>query len=297
MIDYYEILELNEFSTLEDIKKNYKKLAKKYHPDKNNSFNAGEQFILIKEAYDILSDNHRRKIYDYQRRFYFLKDYDFIESEIDYLNSLYENINNSYEIRFCKILFNTMPENIKQYFYNLKKDIFNENKDNSKEIIVPPKYIDIKNLNCDYTINLNISFKDYYDNILKKIIIHTKDFICYLFIRDFKNIHIKHGDYLFNINFIINNNKFIKKNNDLVFIKNINIYELLFKKSYEIYLPNSNTIKVKKEKSNVYIYKGLGLVSNNLYNKRGDFYVVFNLDHSKDYSQYENEIKKIFDYL
>ena len=67
----------------------------------------------------------KKNIYDYQRRFYFLKDFELSEYEISYLNTLYEKINNSYEIKFCKILFNTLPKEFypkikysqKKYFY------------------------------------------------------------------------------------------------------------------------------------------------------------------------------------
>lgn len=59
---YYEILEINNTASIEDIKKAYKKLALKYHPDKNKSINANEQFRLISEAYQVLTD--QREQYD-----------------------------------------------------------------------------------------------------------------------------------------------------------------------------------------------------------------------------------------
>ena len=61
--DYYKILELNKYATQDDIKKSYKKLALKYHPDKNNGDDT--KFKEISEAYEILSDNNRRGQYDY----------------------------------------------------------------------------------------------------------------------------------------------------------------------------------------------------------------------------------------
>jgi len=53
--DYYKILEINQNSSLEDIKKAYHKLAFKYHPDKNPSKEAEEKFKVINEAYTKLS--------------------------------------------------------------------------------------------------------------------------------------------------------------------------------------------------------------------------------------------------
>lgn len=64
-IDYYEILEITKTSDKESIKKAYRKLALKYHPDRNaDDKEAEEKFKLINEAYQVLSDDNRREIYD-----------------------------------------------------------------------------------------------------------------------------------------------------------------------------------------------------------------------------------------
>lgn len=63
--DYYEILGVAKGASEDDIKKAYRKLAKKYHPDKNpGNKEAEEQFKLISEAYAVLSDASKRKEYD-----------------------------------------------------------------------------------------------------------------------------------------------------------------------------------------------------------------------------------------
>ncbi len=64
--NYYEILQLNRDASETDIKKSYRKLALKYHPDRNpdNQEESTQKFKNISEAYDILSDNEKRKIYD-----------------------------------------------------------------------------------------------------------------------------------------------------------------------------------------------------------------------------------------
>ncbi len=63
--DYYKILGVSKNSTLEDIKKAYRKLAIKYHPDRNKGDkNAENKFKEINEAYEVLKDTDKRKKYD-----------------------------------------------------------------------------------------------------------------------------------------------------------------------------------------------------------------------------------------
>ncbi|STQ85917.1 molecular chaperone DnaJ [Helicobacter muridarum] len=64
-MDYYEILEVSRDADHETIKKSFRKLALKYHPDRNpNNTEAEENFKKINEAYEVLSNNERRAIYD-----------------------------------------------------------------------------------------------------------------------------------------------------------------------------------------------------------------------------------------
>jgi len=62
--DLYKILELTKDATLTEIKTNFKKLAKLYHPDKNKEKNATEKFNKIRIAYETLSDPEKKKKYD-----------------------------------------------------------------------------------------------------------------------------------------------------------------------------------------------------------------------------------------
>jgi len=68
--DLYKILGVSENATAEEIKRQYRKLAKKYHPDKNRGNKAAEaKFKEISEAADILADPEKRKQYDQMREF------------------------------------------------------------------------------------------------------------------------------------------------------------------------------------------------------------------------------------
>ena len=100
--DYYEILGINKNASEDEIKKAYRKLAMKYHPDKNpNNKEAEEKFKKINEAYEILSDKEKRKKYD-----------------------LYgKDFNN---------VSNISPEDIFKTFFNLNGDFFNFNNLNAR---------------------------------------------------------------------------------------------------------------------------------------------------------------------
>ena len=63
--DYYEVLGVSRNADAATIKKAYRKLAKKYHPDSNEgNATAAERFKEVNEAYDVLSDEKKRKLYD-----------------------------------------------------------------------------------------------------------------------------------------------------------------------------------------------------------------------------------------
>ena len=62
--DYYEVLGVDKNADKKTIKKAYRKLAMKYHPDVNHEEGAEEKFKELSEAYGVLSDDEKRKRYD-----------------------------------------------------------------------------------------------------------------------------------------------------------------------------------------------------------------------------------------
>ncbi|XP_037131512.1 dnaJ homolog subfamily B member 6a [Syngnathus acus] len=66
MVDYYQILGVRRDASAEDIKKSYRKLALRWHPDKNpeNKEDAEKKFKELSEAYEVLSDVNKRSTYD-----------------------------------------------------------------------------------------------------------------------------------------------------------------------------------------------------------------------------------------
>lgn len=62
--DYYEILEVGQNASKDDLKRAYRRMARKYHPDVNSDPSAGERFKEINEAYEVLSNDSSRAAYD-----------------------------------------------------------------------------------------------------------------------------------------------------------------------------------------------------------------------------------------
>ncbi|HHD79406.1 MAG TPA: molecular chaperone DnaJ, partial [Epsilonproteobacteria bacterium] len=64
-MSYYEVLEVSKDCSGAELKKAYRKLAMKYHPDRNpEDTEAEEKFKIVNEAYQVLSDDEKRSIYD-----------------------------------------------------------------------------------------------------------------------------------------------------------------------------------------------------------------------------------------
>ncbi|MGH9951867.1 MAG: J domain-containing protein, partial [Nitrososphaeraceae archaeon] len=66
-LGYYKTLGVSEDSSYPDIRKAYRRLAKRHHPDKNTSGHSGDMIKMINAAFEILSDKDKRKQYDVTR--------------------------------------------------------------------------------------------------------------------------------------------------------------------------------------------------------------------------------------
>ena len=95
--DYYRILNVDKNATYEELKKAYKKLAMKWHPDKNcqdpgQKERAEAIFKQISEAYEVLSDPTKRQMYDKYGQYYYPSDSD--EESGDFDDADYGNCQN-----------------------------------------------------------------------------------------------------------------------------------------------------------------------------------------------------------
>ena len=69
MTNFYDILGVSRDASPDEIKKSYRKLSLKYHPDRNPDPSATEKYKAINEAYEVLSDAQKKQQYDMELQF------------------------------------------------------------------------------------------------------------------------------------------------------------------------------------------------------------------------------------
>jgi len=195
-MDLYKILNVNEDATQQDIKQSYLKLAKLYHPDKNNSSDAHEKFIEMHSAYEILYNNNANKNYKQMNNMEKINFSELLKKVI----KLFQNNNllkleefDNYFIKLCKQDYDYIKENfiyfikdiniieLLEIFYNGKltrrKNYLTysdtESEMNNEYYYILPIYLQ-KNNNVDIKIDLLINLDDIIENSKKKIKIKRK---------------------------------------------------------------------------------------------------------------------------
>ena len=143
-MDYYKILDIPENASEDDIKREYRKLAMKYHPDRNpENREAEERFKKIGEAYEVLGNKEKRKKYDEKRR---------KEKKDKNLSQEKRERGKRKSEKEFKRVFSADPENIKNMFEkafnindlnNLEEKEGKEHKENIEKIF--EKFFKIKN--------------------------------------------------------------------------------------------------------------------------------------------------------
>jgi len=271
----YQILEIKNNATIEIIRKSYKKLSLKYHPDKqiknnelNNTENYTKKFIEIKDAYEILSDEKKRKKYDLELNINNYK-----------IETFFNNLKNIFSNSEYKILIDIINSKIQNSLINCFKidDFFYQlNEFNIFRIINNFSLLDI-DINLDFTlyeiynkkskiINLNRITKLNFEEIIFPIdniqIYEKEGEIIKIFDSDYcGNLIVKiniSSTYYAGINYKILNNDLYAIIDKTFFISN-NLIKInyLDDKIYEFDLINLN--KIKTDFGNLYSVNNLGL--------------------------------------
>jgi len=183
--DLYTILELNSSASDIDIKTNFKKLALKYHPDKNKNANAKEKFNQIRVAYDILSDSDKKKQYDsmvnYKKNKYIEILFMFIKEITNpkTIHNLIEKQNIKQALKEGNIS-NIAQKMIDEIIDNIDVDIdvnhidnlfMNKNTEDNSDYLCSESYEQSNYDTLDILGNIKVSLDEIYNNTLKEITI------------------------------------------------------------------------------------------------------------------------------
>ena len=224
-MDDYQKLGLNKGASKDDIKRAYKKLALRFHPDKNPDLNSCKEFISITESYKRLLND--------------------------------DEINEDIDITFYLNMYIDMIKNLYTYITD-ENNIFNKKFFNKKQKTKIQKTVK------EIVINFNVSVKDIYTNALKKLTIKLlrkdndklikkkEDF--YISLLNYKNeyrfvgkgdedLSGNKGDIRILVNIV--KDEYSIDGCDIIYILNISYYEYLYGIKKEIYYLNDKLLEIE----------------------------------------------------
>jgi len=303
-MNYYELLNVSESATTDEIKKHYYKYAKIHHPDKGGD---EEQFKEIQTAYETLMDPIKRHQYDIDLSG---NNYTFTQEDYDLIYKYYNSFINSVEVRLMMNLFYSVPKNTrsKVNLYNLFKNnsLFKNNpttvrQNTSTKLIKTDniKYIDATQLYDNITLHLKRSLEDLFNRVCKQIIVKTRGSYYHLFIID-----SDYDIYLFNDLtstiklelMTLTNENYYKKGYDLYYIKKIDLYEVYYGSTFQLRLPNKFKIccvaseLTKKKKSSINTFG----FYNPFTKVRGSLHIIYQIQHGCIDDSNKEIMRKLF---
>jgi len=328
-MNLYDILNIPNDASQDEIKQAYKKLVKQYHPDKNKNIDAEERFKEIQTAYEILSDKNKRMEYDGMSIAEKLELYDALQK---YLNELAPNYVEAYK-DFIKKFYGDEDElkndvnelnlgNIYDRFFN---NFYKKLEERTLNIDDIPIYNSIKSKdNIDLNIKTTIytTFAEKYDNKFKEITVNRESNNTvsryYIPLRETTwtfsgagevSPSGKIGDVIIDIKSEPHDNIKLVNNHDILINLDISLYEYLYGSKVNIELPNGNKFMFELPSciTRVPIFtvknKGMPYIINSFNSKisitdndndkikRGDLYLNFKI---KDIDINKNVINKLF---
>lgn len=268
-MSYYEILNVSKNATSSEIKKSYYNLAKIYHPDKNKSPEAETKFKEIKDAYETLSDENKRAMYNLTQNM------NKSGINIDCTNFFGFDIFNDIDI---DIMFTDINEIIKE-----KQKIFKTYPSEPPMINAPNTYI-----------NCYASLEDIYMGTIKEVELeqispYNKEIKkYYLALNRFEHIFPKEGNYtcvnekpgdlIFNIFEKKHDNLSFKKINniDLLYVHSIQLDDFIKQESIIITLPDKKKIRLTINCQQFHIVENKGFLKEDGIT-RGKLYIYFQI--------------------
>ena len=230
-MDLYRLFDIDEFCSPEDLRKKYKELCLKHHPDKNHG--TDEYFKRIQSAYEILSDTSMRSKYNMRRRVEHINIIELSDPDYELMYTYYCKLRETNEYKLMHLLYKSLPRHIKDI---IKQKISITRIEKMDEIYHAPKWIDITDLVSDETIHFFVSMIDAYKGKMKVVFVNTKYGIYYLFLRNFNTSFILYNG---TCNLII---QISTKNWKHFYRKKDDLYCLVKEDDIFIQLPNESYI-------------------------------------------------------
>jgi curved DNA-binding protein len=290
--DYYKILGVDKGATTDEIKKAYRRLAKKYHPDKNQGDRSSEEkFKEINEANEILSNPEKRKKYDQ------------LGSNWNRSN----NVNTDFDDWFrnfssSRTSTSGNAENFRDIFDDFGgfSDLF--------ENIMGGNYRTSRGRQrtrkgADYEAVLNITLEEAFNGVEKQFTVDGRTLKVKIVpgVAHGKKLRLRNqgatgsgggqrGDLFLTIN-IINHPDYERRGNDLYYNLNIDLYTAVLggKKQIKTLDGKKINIEIPKETENgkVLRIKGLGIEQPENIKQRGDLFIKINVEIPKNLTQEE----------